>query len=179
MDKVSSRYAEALLGIAIQVKSLDEFKAQAKLISKILKDNPEFTQLFEKTQIYSDEKKVLLQTVFGSQIDEMIINLMCLLIDKKRIRLTETIFMDFIHLVNIHQSIEEGIVYSIRPLSDEDISQLESQLSLKHKVKVELMNRIDPSLISGLKIKFKESVIDASLSAQLEALRDTLREGRS
>lgn len=179
MDKVSSRYAEALLGIAIQMKRLDEFKAQAKLIARILKDNPEFTQLFEKTQISSDEKKVLLQTVFGSQVDEMIINLMCLLIDKNRIRLAETIFMDFIHLVNVNQSIEEGIVYSIRPLSDEDILQLESQLSLKHKVKVELLNRIDQSLISGLKIKFNESVIDASLSAQLEALRETLREGRS
>jgi F-type H+-transporting ATPase subunit delta len=179
MDKVSSRYAEALLGIAIQMKRLDEFKAQAKLIARILKDNPEFTQLFDKTQISSDEKKVLVQTVFGSQVDEMIINLMCLLIDKNRIRLAETIFMDFIHLVNVNQSIEEGIVYSIRPLSDEDILQLESQLTLKHKVKVELLNRIDQSLISGLKIKFKESVIDASLSAQLEALRETLREGRS
>ena len=179
MDKVSSRYAQALLEIATQMHCLDEFKAQAKLVSKALKDNPEFAQLFEKTQISSEEKMALLQTVFGAQIDEMLLNLMYLLIDKKRMQLAESIFLDFIHLINQSQSIEEGIVYSIRPLSEEDLNQLEAQLSLKHKVKIELLNKIDPGLISGLKIKFKESVIDASLSAQLEALRETLREGRS
>jgi len=89
------------------------------------------------------------------------------------------ILMDFVHLVNQNQSIEEGIVYSIRPLPESDLTQLETELSLKHKVKVELVNKIDLSLISGLKIKFKESVIDASLSYQLESLRETLREGRS
>jgi len=179
MNKVSSRYAQALCDIATQLNRLEEFKAQAKMINKVFIENPEFSPLFEKTQISSDEKKALIQSVFGSQVDPMLINLMCLLIDKKRIRLIENIFLDFIHLVNLSRSIEEGIVYSIRPLSDSDMKQLETQLSLKHHVSVELINKIDPSLISGLKIKFKESVIDASLSFQLESLRETLREGRS
>jgi len=179
MDKVSSRYAEALLDIATQMNRLDEFKSQARFIGATFRDNPDFASLFDKTQISSDEKKALLLEVFKSAADPMMINLLCLLLDKKRIRLAELIMSDFIHLVNVSQSIEEGIVYSIRPLSQDDLSQLEKQLSLKHNVKVELINKIDPSLISGLKIKFKESVIDASLSAQLEALRETLREGRS
>jgi F-type H+-transporting ATPase subunit delta len=179
MDKVSSRYAQALLDIAVQMNRLDEFKAQAKMVCSIFIDNPEFGQIFDKIQISSDEKKALLQSVFGMQIDPMMMNLMYLLIDKKRIRMVDTIFLDFIHLVNLNRSIEEGIVYSIRPLSKSDIQELEAQLSLKHSVKVELINKIDKSLISGLKFKFKESVIDASLSYQLEALRETLREGRS
>lgn len=179
MDKVSSRYAEALLGIATQLNRLDEFKTQAKFVGSVFRDYPDFAQLFDKTQLSSKEKKTLLRDVFQSSIDELMMNLLCLLIDKKRIRMTEMIMADFIHLVNVSKSIEEGIVYSIRPLSPLDIQQLESQLSMKHQVKVELLNKIDTNLISGLKIKFKESVIDASLSAQLEALRDTLREGRS
>ncbi len=179
MNKVSARYAEALLEIAIQVKRLDEFKAQAKMVSRLLSENPKFIELFEKTQLSSSEKKALIQTVFGSQLDEMLINLMCLLIDKRRVRMMPLILTDFVHLVNLNQSIEEGIVYSIRILPESDIQALEEQLSLKHNVKVELINKIDPGLISGLKIKFQESVIDASLSYQLESLRETLREGRS
>jgi F-type H+-transporting ATPase subunit delta len=179
MDKVSSRYAEALLDIATQLDRLDEFKSQAVFIGSSFRDNPDFATLFNKTQISSEEKKTLLQEVFSTKVDPLMINLLCLLLDKKRIRMTELIMSDFVHLVNVSQSIEEGIVYSIRPLSKDDLDQLEKQLSLKHNVKVELVNKIDQSLISGLKIKFKESVIDASLSAQLEALRETLREGRS
>lgn len=179
MDKVSSRYAEALLDIAAQTNHLIQFKDQAKVLRKAFKDNPEYGALFEKTQLSSDEKKALIQSVFGSQVDPMMINLFYLLVDKHRMMLAEQIMDDFIHMANGKLGIEEGIVYSIRPLSDADMKALEKQLSLKHNVTVELMNRIDLNLISGLKINFKESVIDASLSAQLEALRETLREGRS
>jgi F-type H+-transporting ATPase subunit delta len=179
MDKVSSRYAEALLSIAIQMNRLDDFKRQAKLIGKAFKDNPEYAELFGKTQISIHEKKALIQSVFGTSADEMMINLMYLLIDKKRMRMVELIMADFVHLVNQTQSIQEGIVYSIRPLPESDMTQLENQLSAKHQVKVELVNKIDPTLLSGLKIKFQESIIDASLSFKLEALRETLREGRS
>jgi F-type H+-transporting ATPase subunit delta len=179
MDKVSSRYAEAILEIAGMTYSYAAYKQQAKVISKVFKDNPEFGALFQKTQISNDEKKALIQSVFDKKIDPMMINLMCLLIDKHRMTLVAEIMDDLVHMANKKLAIEEGIVYSIRPLPDSDIKALEKQLSLKHNVSVELINKIDMSLISGLKIKFKESVIDASLSAKLEGLRETLREGRS
>jgi F-type H+-transporting ATPase subunit delta len=179
MDKVSSRYAEALLEIAGMTFSYAAYKQQAKVVSQVFKDNPEFGLLFQKIQISNDEKKALIQSVFGKKIDPMMINLMCLLVDKHRMGLVSEIMDDLIHMANKKLAIEEGIVYSIRPLPDSDIKALEKQLSLKHHVTVELTNKIDMSLISGLKIKFKESVIDASLSAKLEGLRETLREGRS
>ena len=179
MDKVSSRYAEALLEIAGMTYSYAAYKQQAKVVSKVFKDNPEFGVLFQKTQISNEEKKALIQSVFGKKIDPMMINLMCLLVDKHRMGLVSEIMDDLVHMANKKLAIEEGIVYSIRPLPDSDIKALEKQLSLKHHVTVELVNKIDMSLISGLKIKFNESVIDASLSAKLEGLRETLREGRS
>jgi len=179
MDKVASRYAEALLEIAGSTYSYAAYKQQAKVVSQAFKDNPEFGVLFQKTQISNDEKKALIQSVFAKKIDPMMVNLLCLLVDKKRMILVTDIMDELVHMANQKLAIEEGIVYSIRPLSALDMKDLEKQLSLKHQVTVELVNKIDLSLISGLKIKFKESIIDASLSAQLEALRETLREGRS
>lgn len=179
MDKVSSRYAEALLDIALSTHQLMPFKAQAKALRQAFKDNPDFVDLFGKTQLSMDEKKALIKSVLSGKADPMILNLFYLMIDKHRMGLAVDVLEDFIHLVNQKLAIEEGIVYSIRPLSKEDLEALEKQLSLKHYKTVELTNKLDPSLISGLKIKFNESVIDASLSAKLEALRETLREGRS
>lgn len=179
MDKVSSRYAEALLDIALSTHQVMPFKAQAKAIGKALKDNPDFVALFNKTQLSSDEKKALITSVFKGKADPMILNLFYLMVDKHRMGLAVAVLEDFVHMANKKLAIEEGIVYSIRPLSKEDLEALEKQLSHKHNVTVELTNKLDPELISGLKIKFKESVIDASLSAKLEALRETLREGRS
>ena len=179
MDKVSSRYAEALMEIAAMTYSYDAYKQQAKVIRQAFKDNPEFGSLFQKTKLSDEEKKALIQSVFGKKIDPMIINLMYLLVDKRRMMLVAEIMDEYIHMANHKLAIEEGIVYSIRQLPESDMKDLERELSLKHHVSVELTNKIDINLISGLKIKFKESVIDASLSAKLEGLRETLREGRS
>ncbi len=52
-------------------------------------------------------------------------------------------------------------------------------LSDREKQKVSLVNRIDPTLISGVKIRFEDKVIDGSMKARIENMRAVLREGRS
>lgn len=179
MNKIASRYAEALVAIAQEVSRLDEFKAQAKALYKVLRENPDYVGLFSKPQLSLVEKHELLNDVLGQRIDPYWLNLLKLLVEKRRGNLLEAVTLDFIHLANVAQGIEEGIVFSVYPLSDADMHDLETTYSDQRKTKVEFLNKLDPTLISGIRIRFNESVIDLSLSAQLDALRGTLREGRS
>lgn len=179
MDKIASRYAEALVAIARDVNRLDEFKSQAKGLYQLFRDHPEYVGLFSKPQLSLAEKKDLLDSVLANRIDPYWLNLLKIMVEKRRGSLLEAVALDFIHLANAASGIEEGIVYSVHPLSPADLAQLEATYSAQRHSKVELINKSDPTLISGIKIRFNESVIDLSLSAQLEALRDTLREGRS
>ena len=59
------------------------------------------------------------------------------------------------------------------------IKELEDSLSLKQKQTVSIINRIDPTLISGIKIRFEDKVIDGSMKSRIQNLRSVLREGRS
>jgi F-type H+-transporting ATPase subunit delta len=179
MDKIASRYAEALVAIARDVNRLDDFKTQAKALYQVFREHPDFVGLFSKPQVSLAEKHELLDSVLGQRIDPYWLNLLKLLVDKRRGNLMEAVTLDFIHLANQAQGIEEGTVYSVYPLSEADIRQLEAKYSALRKSRIELLNKLDPTLISGIRIRFNESVIDLSLSAQLDALRDTLREGRS
>mgnify|MGYP001810154487 CR=1 FL=1 len=179
MDKIASRYAEALVAIAQDEKRLDVFKAQAKALYKAFRENPDYVGLFSKPQLSLSEKHELLDSVLSQRIDPYWLNLLKLLVDKRRGNLMEAVILDFIHLANAAQGIEEGTVYSVYPLTETDLASLEASYSAQRNSKVELLNKLDPTLISGLRIRFNESVIDLSLSAQLDALRDTLREGRS
>lgn len=179
MDKIASRYAEALVAIAQDNHRLAEFKAQAKMLHKVFRENPDYVGLFSKPQLSLAEKHDLLDGVLGKRVDLYWLNLLKLLVEKRRGNLLEAVTLDFIHLANAAQGIEEGIVYSVYPLSDADLSALEATYSAQRKTTVELLNKLDSTLISGIRIRFNESVIDLSLSAQLDALRGTLREGRS
>jgi F-type H+-transporting ATPase subunit delta len=179
MNKIASRYAEALVAIAQDVSRLDEFKAQAKVLHRVFRENPDYVGLFSKPQLSIAEKRALLDSVLAKHIDPYWLNLLKLLVEKRRGNLLEAVALDFIHLANVAQGVEEGIVYSVYPLSTDDLANLESTYSAQRQTSVEFLNKLDPTLISGIRIRFNESVIDLSLSAQLDALRDTLREGRS
>lgn len=179
MNKIASRYAEALVAIAQESHRLSEYKDQAKILHKVFRDNPDYVSLFSKPQLSIAEKHELLDSVLSQYVDPYWLNLLKLLIEKRRGNLLEAVTLDFVHLANVAQGIEEGLVYSVYPLSEQDLKQLEASYSAQRNTTVEFLNKLDPTLISGIRIRFNESVIDLSLSAQLDALRGTLREGRS
>jgi F-type H+-transporting ATPase subunit delta len=104
---------------------------------------------------------------------------MFLLIDKNRAMVLDHFVEEYLHLHNQHSNIVEAIAYSVTPLTKEEIKELESSLSLKQNQTVSIINRIDPTLISGIKIRFDDKVIDGSMKSRIENLRSVLREGRS
>ena len=84
------------------------------------------------------------------------------------------------HVIKEMQSTKNKVENTfISPLTKEEIKELESSLSLKQKQTVSIINRIDPTLISGIKIRFDDKVIDGSMKSRIENLRSVLREGRS
>ncbi len=179
MDKIASRYAQALLDLGLETQLELQFKTELKQIEKIIIDNPTFIDLFAKTQISNAEMKEMIDGLFKSKVNLYILNLFYLLLDKHRFYLLDEICREYRHSVNKVLQIEEALVYSVYPLKDNDIKALEKELSLKHAMHVECENRLDPTLIGGIKIVFNESVIDGSLKAKLDDLKQSLHEERS
>jgi len=78
---------------------------------------------------------------------------------------------------NAHLGIEEGVAESAKPLTAGELSSLEAVLSKKRGTEVKLLNRIDPSLIGGVRCRLGDTLYDASLLGKLEGLRLTLLKG--
>jgi F-type H+-transporting ATPase subunit delta len=102
-----------------------------------------------------------------------------LLVDKNRILILPYLTKEYRHIHNQSFKIIEAVAYSVSPLSEKELSELEASLSDREKQSVSLVNKIDPTLISGIKIRFEDKVIDGSMKARIENMRAVLREGRS
>lgn len=178
MEKVASKYASALFELALEKKEDSVLLHEVKHIQTILDDHPEFIALLNKTQIDKREKKSLILEVF-SKNHPYLQNSLLLLIDRNRALLIPHFLQAYRHHYNMHHKIVEGIAYTVTPLPKEDIRALEKELSELENQTVELINRIDPRLIKGIKIRFGDKILDASMKSRLENLRNTLKEGRS
>lgn len=67
-DKIlASRYAEAFMGYASKVNSLQDIVGELKGLKMIIRDNPEIQRLFKSRELTYAEKCAFLDTVLGAR----------------------------------------------------------------------------------------------------------------
>lgn len=175
MNLLAERYGTALFELASENSKIDEWQKQGKLIQASLTED--LYKFFNSNQITNEEKKNVLKTCFSSHIDSMMMDFLCLLVDKHRFNGVALILTCFNTLCNESKNIKEGLVYSARPLTSEQIQQIEDGLKLRLKANCELVNKIDERLISGFRVVIDNEVVDASMKNSLEMLKNELIKG--
>lgn len=174
VSQIAERYGQALFDLALEMDSLELWQTQTKELLEVFSNSAELDRFFNAVKISTEEKRNLIRTVFEGKIEKMLLNFLALLIDKKRIGNVKEILQHFILLANEERGIENGVVVSSRKLSKDEISQIEEAMSLKRKQKVELVNKVDRKLISGVKVIIKNEVIDGSMKSKIETLKNEL-----
>jgi F-type H+-transporting ATPase subunit delta len=91
----------------------------------------------------------------------------------------ESILREFIKEASLLENIVEGTVYSTSPLTKEEIKSLEVALEKKDGYKTKLINKIDPSLIGGIKIVINDKIIDRSMKSALDDIKKKILEGEN
>lgn len=177
MDKISAIYANAIYDLAISQNREDAWRDQLETLGNVWRNTPELVRFFMRTQISKSEKKAVLKDSFGASFDVMLVNMMCLLVDKDRMKSFLEIILEYRHLYNAKHQIAEGTVYSVRPLDESEIERLNQEFSAKKGQRVYFSNRIDPTLISGIKIQLDGKVMDGSMKSRINNLRTELVKG--
>ena len=81
------------------------------------------------------------------------------------------IFKKYIELANAKMNVKYGIIYSTEKLSKEEITKFEKKLSKKLSTEVLLVNKIDKSLLAGIKIKVGDYIIENSIEGFLNTFK--------
>ena len=81
------------------------------------------------------------------------------------------IFKKYIELANAKMNVKYGIIYSTEKLSKEEITKFEKKLSKKLSTEVLLVNKIDKSLLAGIKIKVGDYIIENSIDGFLNTFK--------
>lgn len=178
-SQVAERYGQALFELAKESGELVRWGQQARGLAAIVEENPQLLDFFNAVKISAEEKKQMVNTLFAGQVDNMLVHFLDLLIDKKRTKHTVEILRQFISLENAERGVAEGVVYSARKLAKEDVARIEQAMAKRQGQNLELTNRVDPRLISGIKVVIGNEVIDGSMKSKIESLKsELLKESR-
>ena len=178
-SQVAERYGQALFELAKESGELVRWGQQARGFAAVVEENPQLLDFFNAVKISAEEKKQMVNTLFAGQVDNMLVHFLDLLIDKKRTKHTVEILRQFISLENAERGVAEGVVYSARKLAKEDVARIEQAMAKRQGQNLELTNRVDPRLISGIKVVIGNEVIDGSMKSKIESLKsELLKESR-
>ena len=171
MNPVAERYAQAFFSLAKDEDRVAEFKDEAVILRRAC--SRELTRLLDMRSIGKDEKKAIFaESLTGA--DPYLMNLLNLLIDKGRGRHLPEILDAFVKLCNVELNIQEALVYSARPLTEEEAAQIAQAIGNRFGKQVEITNRIDESLLAGTRIFINDRVYDSSLKAKVRSLKEEL-----
>lgn len=176
MDSVFFRYANALFELAKESSDVINYQKSIRQIDFIFDESPDYIKLLDSYFVSKKEKIDCVDEIFKSHFDATIINFIKVLVINHRIAYYQSIFKEFNSLCNAFQGIEEGTIYSTIPLDKEKIHQIELSIESRNHKSIELANRIDASIIGGIKVVIGDKVYDDTLKNKLNSLKTLLLE---
>ena len=175
-NDIAGRYAEALFQLSKENNQVEERKEEALASIEALKSNPELPVFFRAVRITDEQKKEAIDKIFASFLTETR-SFLKLLIDKDRTYYLRDILQEYISLANTELGIEEATVLSARPLEEGQMTRIREALETKTGHKVYLVNRIDKSLIAGIKVITGNTVTDVTVARKIEGMKEALLKG--
>ena len=175
MLEIAQNYASALLSLAIDENKVIIYQEEVKELRKIIKDNPDLLLLLD-SRFLSMEERINNAEKILNDFSCDVINFIKIIIKHNRICYLEEILEAFNSLCNENRDIVEGLIYSAFPLKEETLLKIKKKISEIENHEVDLISRIDPSLIGGVKVVINSHVYDGSIKNQLEKMQiDLLR----
>jgi F-type H+-transporting ATPase subunit delta len=170
MNQIAQTYAEALFSLGLEDKKLTKLQDEGKTLSEIIHDNEDFLLLIDSRFMSREERQDIASKIL-KDFDEDIVNFVKVLIANNRTNYIKDVLEAFNSLCNEHNGVKEGLIYSAFPLNKETINKIKNKISQIEGMDVELISRIDPSLIGGVKVVINSHVYDGSIKNQLEKMQ--------
>ena len=168
---VGTRYAKSLMGLAIERNMLELVYSDMCVMHAVCTSNPDFVNMLESPLIKTDKKQSIIQEIFNGKINDLTMKFMMLMADKKREGYLDDIAKSFVEQYKLHKNIVSVVITSSHALSSEAREKLLSIVQQSVQGKVDLEEKVDPSLIGGFKIKIGDRQIDASVQRKLKNLK--------
>lgn len=172
VSRISSRYAKSLMDLALERQELEAVHNDMQGFLEATK-NRDLYLLLKSPIVNPDKKMSILTALFGGKAGKTTMAFFDIIIRKGREMYLPEIAADFMAQYKQHMRISTVHIITAAPLSENALEEIKERL-LKSQItmdKVDIIQKVDSSLIGGFIIEVGDKRYDASVSHKLEQFR--------
>jgi F-type H+-transporting ATPase subunit delta len=173
-DTVGRVYAEALLELAQGQNAVDELADEIQQLLPVIASGGELDRLLTNPAISDAERGKIIQAVFEGKVSGLLYNMLRLLSDKGRLGSLPQVAAGYLLAVAEQRGQVDVEAFVANELDPETAKAVADQIGQALGKTVTLRQKVDPSLIGGLKIKVGDQLIDASVASQLRSMKNKM-----
>ncbi|MBA3680548.1 MAG: ATP synthase F1 subunit delta [Bacteroidetes bacterium] len=172
---VGSRYAKALIDLAVENKQLDETRTDMQTVKQVCDQNHEFVVLLNSPVVKTDKKTEILNSIFSGKISKLTLSFLNLLATKRREAYIPEIATAFDEQFKSKKNITTAIITTATGLD----AKLKTRVLeiVKQNVgasEVELIEKVDASILGGFVLSIADKQLDQSVKRNLNDLKKNL-----
>lgn len=172
----ATRYARALFDVALKEQgNLSEIEAQLASFADLFTEHPTLAKVLLNPAVPAPRKRAaVVELTRSAGLSPVLEKLLILLAERDRLVLVPELVAAYRERLAEHQNIVRANVTTAAPLGAERLEQIRRSLSQATGRAVTLTAHVDPALIGGLVARVGGTVYDASVTTQLEKMRQRL-----
>lgn len=170
--RVASRYAKALLDLAVEQGKLEDIHGDIASFKEVA-NNREFELMIKSPIINPDKKDKILDAIFGGKINEMTSKFFKIILRKGREAYLPNIADAFVEQYKALKNVSTIRLTSATELSETALNGIKAKLATSgaFSENIEFQTAVDASLIGGFRLEFGDKLYDASVAYKLEQLK--------
>jgi F-type H+-transporting ATPase subunit delta len=175
-SKVSKRYAKALFSLGQEDGHFGEYGQNLFEFAQFFQDNEDFRKVVSNPIFALEDRRKILEVVLErSDFSDLMKNFLNLLLDKNRIDSIEAIAEVYSTLTDEVSGVARAEILTAMPLKDEVLERIEKSLEGLTAKQIKSKVREDKGLIGGIVVRIGDLVLDGSVRAQLEGLKESFQ----
>ena len=166
-SQVGRRYSKAIFDIAEEKNQVKEIYELLNSSMVLYRTDKEFKNFIRNPLISNEEKKLVLNEIFGKDNRDNL-NILLYILDKGRINCIKYIVAEYLKIYYRKNRILDVRATFTKELTDEQKKKLIDKLSQKTGKEINLEIKIDKNILGGGVIRIGDKIIDGSIRRELD-----------
>ncbi len=166
-SQIGRRYSKAIFEIAEEKNQVREVYKMLNSAMVLYRTNKEFKNFILNPLINNEQKKSVLNKIFGKDNSENL-DILLYILDKGRMNCIKYIVAEYLKIYYRKNKILDVKATFTKELTDEQRKKLIDKLSQKTGKEINLVIKVDKNILGGGIIKIGDKIIDGSIRRELD-----------
>ena len=174
MTQVGNVYGESLYELAKDENLSQQISDELSVLNQCFVQDPDFIRLLSSPSLSKAERCQVLDESFRGKIHPYLLNFLKILTEKGYMRFFSDCHKAYMQHFDDDNGILRVCAVTALPMTSQQTAKLAEKLSHSTGKVIKLQNKIDPSVLGGVRLDYDGQRLDDTVSHRMQSIRELL-----